>query len=100
LRAPSGAVTAINVPGPNVVITNANGINAVGFIVGSYIANQTNGEPGTFAFMRRPEGDFVRFGVPGAGFYGTVAVAINAEGIITGSYSDPGDVSHAFLVIP
>ena len=78
-------VTLIDVPGAN--ITNANGINAQGEIVGTHSL--------VHSFFRDTRGRFTSIDVPGATF--TNANGINARGEIVGGYGANG-TTHGFVL--
>jgi len=83
---PAFAFTPIDVPGAT--LTDANGINEVGEVVGSYTSAGV-----THGFLLS-EGVYTTLDVPGA--TATTAWDINDSGQITGSYT-AGGTTHAFL---
>jgi uncharacterized membrane protein len=81
--------------------TYPSGINAWGFITGSYQGADTV----YHGFLRGPGGKFTAFEAPGAdttagSYNGTLPSSINDLGVITGSYYDANDFGHGFLRSP
>jgi hypothetical protein len=81
--------------------TYPSGINALGFIAGSYQSADTV----YHGFLRSPDGQFTTFEAPGAdttagSYNGTIPSNINNLGAITGSYYDVNGFSHGFLRSP
>jgi hypothetical protein len=93
LRQRDGAVTTFGViPEIGIQNTQAQAINSIGQITGSYNAGNAS-----VGFLRQPNGAIITFNPPGS--IGTAATAINSTGQITGSYYD-GSSTHGFLRQP
>ena len=75
---------------PGSVLTNANGVNKAGQIVGQYSAGGT-----THAFLRNTDGTFTTIDPPGT-TRGSAAYGIDKSGRIVGFLSDT-TMTHGFL---
>ncbi|HZQ68378.1 MAG TPA: hypothetical protein VFA68_07645 [Terriglobales bacterium] len=78
---------------PGAAMTEAEGINDSGIVVGWY--NPSSSTDFAFAFYR---GKYISFSVPSAA--GTYALGINASGQIVGEYTFDHDSYHGFVTSP
>ena len=90
LRTAKGQVTIIDFPGA--LVTNANGINAQGQIVGNYQLNCCGFNAHGFIY---DNGQFTTVDVPGA--RDTFPLSINVHGVIAGVIRDTTGHNHGFL---
>jgi hypothetical protein len=75
---------------PGALFTRPFGVNASGYIVGTYRDAQ-----GQHAFVRDPEGSYTSFDYPDA--IATNAASINARGDIVGRFTDVAGFNHGYL---
>lgn len=104
--AQEGRIISFDAPGADTTPGDYNGtypsgMNAWGFITGSYQGADTV----YHGFLRGPGGKFTTFEAPGAdttagSYNGTTPISINDLGVITGSYYDVNGFGHGFLRSP
>jgi uncharacterized membrane protein len=87
-----GTFTTLDVPGDDVLITVAQGINNAGQIAGLFV----DGEGTSHGFVLG-RGGYIQVDVPGA--FWTEIYSINAAGEIVGAFED-GDGRHGFVGTP
>lgn len=93
LRSADGALVSFDPPGSQ--LTNPNGLNNLGTVVGYYVDAEGN----VHGFARTRRGQFARIDPPGT--VGDASVwAIDDAGVMTGHYYDAEGFAHAFVREP